>query len=99
MIALIKKSSLIILALIFLTGCKNQESNTSNETFSIKIDTLQGTSFFNKPLIRRQVNVKRDSLQIANYNDVLKRYNSDSLNVDNIVWKMLDFTDIEGIVI
>lgn len=86
MIALIKKNSLIILALLFLTGCKNQENNNSNETFSIKIDTLQGTSFFNNPLVRRQVDAKKDSVQIANYNEALNRYNDDSLSVDNIVW-------------
>jgi tetratricopeptide (TPR) repeat protein len=75
---------IFVIAVSFCFGCKNNHEPSKVE--QLQIDTLQGTSFFNKPLIRRQIDPNRDSLQIANYNDALKRYDSDSLNVDNIVW-------------
>ena len=86
MIALIKNSSLVILGLALLVSCKNQETPDEQEIPLIKIDTLQGTSLFNNPLIRRQVDSNKDSLQIVNYNSALERYINDSLDVDNIVW-------------
>jgi len=52
----------------------------------VKIDTLQGTSLLNKPLIRRQVNPENDSLQIANYLKALKNYSDDVMNADYIIW-------------
>ena len=86
MIALIKNSNLLILGLILLVGCKNQESSDKKDRLTVTIDTLQGSSFFNKPLVRRQVDADMDALQIANYNIALDRYKKDSLNADNIVW-------------
>ena len=87
MITSIKNKGLALLILVVLiTGCKNQEGNESNEIEMVSIDTLQGTSLFNTPLIRRQVDANKDSLQIVNYYNALERYNDDSLNVDNIVW-------------
>ena len=86
MIVLIKNSSLLLLVLILLVGCRNQETSDKEETLAVTIDTLQGSSFFNKPLVRRQVDADLDSLQIVNYNYALERYKNDSLNADNIVW-------------
>ena len=79
-----KQLTILLIAVVLCFSCKNDVKST--EVQSLKIDTLQGTSFFNKPLIRRQVDAKRDSLQIANYHVALKNYESDSLNVDYIVW-------------
>ena len=79
-----KQLIILCIALILCFSCKNDVKSIKVE--QLKIDTLQGTSFFNKPLIRRQVDAKRDSLQIVNYNIALKNYKTDSLNVDHIVW-------------
>lgn len=86
MTILIKISRLLVLtSALLVIGCKNDEVSNSDSK-SVLIDTLQGTSFINKPLVRRQVDVKKDSLQIANYNNALKHYENDSLNSDNIIW-------------
>lgn len=79
-----KQLTILFIAFILCFSCKNEVKITEVE--QLKIDTLQGTSFFNKPLIRRQVDAKIDSLQLANYYVALKNYESDSLNVDHIVW-------------
>jgi tetratricopeptide (TPR) repeat protein len=79
-----KQLTILCIAAILCFGCKNGQKPTEVEP--LKIDTLQGTSFFNKPLIRRQVDLNKDSLQLTNYNVALERYKNDSLNVDNIVW-------------
>ncbi len=79
-----KQLTILCIAAILCLGCKNDQKPTEVEP--LKIDTLQGTSFFNKPLIRRQVDLNKDSLQLTNYNVALERYKNDSLNVDNIVW-------------
>ena len=79
-----KKLATLIIVVIALYSCKQDQKTT--EVSSVQIDTLQGKSFFNEPLIRRQVDSKRDSLQLSNYNIALESYNKDSLNVDHIVW-------------
>lgn len=79
-----KQLTILFIAFILCFSCKNEVKITEVE--QLKIDTLQGTSFFNKPLIRRQVDANIDSLQLANYYVALKNYESDSLNVDHIVW-------------
>ena len=73
-----------MLAAVCCFSCKEEQKTT--EVTHVQIDTLQGMSFLNKPLIRRQVDPEIDTLQIANYNRALERYTNDSLNVDNIVW-------------
>ena len=80
-----KKLTTLVFIAILCVSCK-QENNTSEESTQVQIDTLQGSSFFKEPLIRRQVDVERDSAQISNYNIALERYKSDSLNADNTVW-------------
>jgi tetratricopeptide (TPR) repeat protein len=65
-------------------SCKQEQKTT--EVIPVQIDTLQGTSFLNKSLIRRQVDPVKDSTQIANYKTALERYNKDSLNADNLIW-------------
>lgn len=40
----------------------------------VKINTSQGMSLLNTPLIRRQVDVSTDSLQIINYLEALDNY-------------------------
>lgn len=84
--ALIKNNYYLVLALVILVGCQKQKTNVVREASLITIDTLQGTSFFNKSLIRRQVDEQRDSLQISNYLEALKDYESNSMIADNIIW-------------
>lgn len=52
----------------------------------VKINTAQGLSLLNKPLIRPQVDLVRDSLQIANYLEALENYENNKEWADNIVW-------------
>lgn len=79
-----KQLTILLLVVVGFFGCKQEQKTTDDKPF--RIDTLQGTSFLNKPIIRRQVDEKQDSVQIANYKQALERYKDDSLNVDNIVW-------------
>lgn len=79
-----KKIILITFSLLLLFSCT--EFNKSIDSSSVKIDTLQGTSFLGKELIRRQVDVKLDSLQISNYLRSLDTYNSNPMNADFIIW-------------
>jgi len=79
-----KKTILITFCLLLLFSCS--EFNKSIDYSSVKIDTLQGTSFLGKELIRRQVDVKKDSLQISNYLRTLDTYNSNPMNADFIIW-------------
>lgn len=67
-----------------LLGCNPYEKDLDFD--SVKIDTIQGTSLFNKPLIKRQVNPRTDSLQIANYVSSLLTYKSNPMNPDFIIW-------------
>jgi len=75
--------------ILFFTGlllfsCNQRQNNAEANT--IVIDTLQGTSLLETPLLRRQVNPQRDSLQIQNYMSALKAYEADKEQADNIVW-------------
>jgi len=78
------KNLLLLLLVFVFTSCN--QYNKPIENNYITIDTLQGTSFFKKPLIRRQVDAQRDSLQISNYLEALKDYESNSMLADNIIW-------------
>lgn len=80
-----KRLTTLFLITVLYFSCKI-ENKTIEESTQVRIDTLQGKSFFNKPLLRRQVNIVKDSLQISNYNEAFERYSNDSINVDNIVW-------------
>jgi tetratricopeptide (TPR) repeat protein len=53
---------------------------------NVTIDTLQGTSLLGKPLIRRQVDTIKDSLQIAQYIDAYNNYIKDTTNKEAIIW-------------
>ncbi|MEZ4796533.1 MAG: tetratricopeptide repeat protein [Flavobacteriaceae bacterium] len=79
-----KQLTILLFAAALCFGCKSDKK--ANVVDQLQIDTLQGTSFLSKPLIRRQIDIERDSLQLANYNAALKNYENDSLNVDYIVW-------------
>ena len=78
------KAIRLILVLLLLSGC--QQYNRSLVAKGVKIDTLQGTSLLGNDLIRRQVDVSTDSLQIANYIRALDTYNSNPMNPDFIIW-------------
>ena len=69
---------------VLLLGCKPKEKTMTPE--DVKIDTLQGTSMLNKPLIRRQVSPLQDSLQIAKYLSSLDNYKSNPMHPDFIIW-------------
>ena len=70
--------------IIFLSSCR--PTPTTMQTDIITIDTLQGTSLLGTPLIRRQVDTEKDSLQIAHYKDAYNTYLKDSNNIENIIW-------------
>jgi len=78
------KNLLLLLLVFCFTSC-NQYNKPIENDFVI-IDTLQGTSFFNKPLVRRQVDAQKDSLQIVNYLEALKEYERNPMLADNIIW-------------
>ncbi|TJY35817.1 tetratricopeptide repeat protein [Pontimicrobium aquaticum] len=79
MIRLVKINFLLIVCLVIF-GCKNHELE------AIKINTSQGMSLLNTPLIRAQVDVKRDSLQIVKYLEALSNYQNNKDWPDNIIW-------------
>ncbi len=79
-----KKTLTTTFAFALLCSCNLY--NKPIDMDSVKIDTFQGKSFLGKDLVRQQVNVKQDSLQIANYLSSLLTYNSNPMNADFIIW-------------
>jgi len=69
---------------MLLLSCQYNAKTLSAE--DITIDTLQGTTLLNKPLLRRQVSPEQDSLPIANYLKALNDYTEDPMNADHIIW-------------
>lgn len=80
MIKLIKINLIVALS-ISLVGC-----DQSKEMEKVKINTYQGLSLLNTPLIRPQVDPNVDSLQIVNYLEALKNYENNKDWPDNIIW-------------
>lgn len=78
-----KNLRLLFLVFVF-TSCNQYNKPIENK--AITIDTLQGTSLFKKPLISRQLDAQRDSIQISKYVEALKDYESNSMLADNIIW-------------
>lgn len=78
--------TILAISLILLTGCQQTPKNKKETNSIIAIDTLQGTSLLSTSLIRRQVAIDKDSLQIANYNQAYKNYVADSTDADHIIW-------------
>lgn len=76
-----KRYFLLFYTLLLLFSCG--QGKTADD---IKINTSQGISLLNKPLIKRQVNPQLDSLQIGNYLKALKNYEVNKENVNHIVW-------------
>jgi tetratricopeptide (TPR) repeat protein len=76
-----KKYFLLYFALSILCSCG--QGKTASD---IKINTSQGISLLNRPLIKRQVNPQLDSLQIENYLEALDDYEVNKENVNHIVW-------------
>lgn len=74
---------LFFFLLFSLTSCNEFNKPVAND--GVQIDTLQGTSLLEKPLIRRQVNAN-DSLQINNYLEALENYSKNSLDPENVIW-------------
>ena len=71
----------LCLALLLVYSC-----NRIPRPEDVKINTAQGLSLLNTPLIKRQVNPTQDSLQIANYLEALANYNNNKDWADNIIW-------------
>ena len=78
------KNLIVYLASLFLISCNNYNNSVDIET--VKIDTLQGMSLLGENLIRRQVDVQKDSLQIVNYRKALSEYENDKMNAEHIIW-------------
>ena len=79
MIKLVRISITLVSCLVII-GCK--ELNLE----AVTINTSQGMSLLNTPLIRSQVDPERDSLQIAKYLDALDSYENNKDWPDNIIW-------------
>jgi len=71
----------ILMVLLVVFGCK--EAQTAEE---VKINTSQGISLLNKPLIKRQIDSSLDSLQISNYLSAQRHYKIDRNKANNIIW-------------
>lgn len=76
----------LLLSFMLLLNCKTEPTATKELVETVTIDTLQGTSLLDTPLVRRQVDEKKDSTHIANYNMARNNYMVDSSNVDHIIW-------------
>ena len=69
------------LVLLMLCSC-----NQTPKAEDVKINISQGISLLKKPLIRRQVDSKLDSVRIEDYLDAMRHYNIDNKKPNNIVW-------------
>lgn len=76
----------LLLCFVLFLNCKTEPKTTKEVTNIVTIDTLQGTSLLGKPLLRRQVDIQKDSLHLVNYNEAHEKYLSDSTNADHIIW-------------
>jgi len=72
------------IALLVLSSCNELQNNKTANT--MVIDTIQGTSLLQKPLIRPQINSQRDSLHIQKYLTALKNYEANKNQETNIIW-------------
>lgn len=79
MIKLIKINFLLLICLTFF-GCKKQNLD------EVKINTSQGMSLLNTPLISRQVHPTQDSLKIVKYLEAQEDYENNDKWADNIIW-------------
>ena len=80
------KYILTVFIIIFFASCKTEsKSPLSKLETVIAIDTLQGTSLLDTPLIQKQIDDKRDSLQLTNYRFALEKYAKEA-SADNIIW-------------
>lgn len=77
---------LLVSVLALITSCKKESETLAKVEEKVRIDTLQATSILGSPLIRRQVDEKRDSLQVANYKVALNAYKKDTTNADSLIW-------------
>ncbi|WP_347925500.1 tetratricopeptide repeat protein [Pontimicrobium sp. SW4] len=71
---------LLVVGLVFFS-CNNRENLDK-----VKINTSQGMSLLNTPLISGQVDATKDSLKIVKYLEALKDYESNDKLADNIIW-------------
>ncbi len=77
---------LLFSILILITSCKKESETLVNVEEKVRIDTLQATSLLGNPLVRRQVDEQRDSIQVANYKAALSAYKKDTTNADSLIW-------------
>ena len=79
-----------ILTILFVAllcfGCNKTRHEPTETQNTVLIDTLQGNSLINTPLIRRQVDPRRDSLQLKNYLQAKDAFNLDSSITENRIW-------------
>jgi len=77
---------LLVSVLALVISCKKESEIIVKTKEKVRIDTLQATSLLGNPLIRRQVDEQRDSLQVANYKAALSAYQKDTTNIDSLIW-------------
>ena len=77
---------LLVSVLALVISCKKDPQVKAEVDETVRIDTLQATSLLGNPLIRRQVDEQRDSLQVANYKAALSAYQKDTTNIDSLIW-------------
>lgn len=73
----------IVFLVSLLVSCQNSRTSIPNE--SLKIDTLQGQSLLEKPLVSSQLEAK-DSTKVAKYLKALETYNNNPMDADAIIW-------------
>lgn len=78
-----KKIYCIIFISSLMFNCK-KEVKTLEKTI-LMIDTLQGKSFLNKPLLSKQL-MPKDSSKIEKFLEAESRYNLDKNNAENLIW-------------
>ncbi len=69
--------------MLCLLSCKEEHGLPSLS--EVRIDTLQGHSLMDKPLVSVQLQAK-DSAKVSNYIRSLSNYNSNPMNPDFIIW-------------
>lgn len=78
-----KKIYCIIFISSLMFNCK-KDVKTLEKTI-LKIDTLQGKSFLNKPLLSKQL-MPKDSSKIEKFLEAESHYNLDKNNAENLIW-------------
>ena len=79
----VKLLLLTVLLSVMLTTCKSNIKDSPSEPLNIQ--TVQGESLLNTPLISAQL-TEKDSSKVERYLTALERYENDPTTVENSIW-------------